>query len=340
MSKKVVLGLSGGVDSSAAALILKNEGYEVIGVTLVMFDGAEDSIRSAADTAKALDIEHAVINIRKEFKKKIINNFTSSYISCKTPSPCVICNREIKFASLYRAAHDFSAEYVATGHYAHTEKLGDRTILKRAESRKDQSYFLSRLTSKQLEHALFPLGGLEKDEIRKIAKNVSLPCAEKKDSQEICFVPDNDYVKFITEKTDHKPVEGDFIDTDGNILGRHRGIINYTVGQRKGLGAFGKPMFVKALVPETNSVILGENGEQYSSSLFADNLNWQAFDSPPEKFNALVKIRSRADLAPADIRLEKNRVKVTFDEPQRSVTPGQFAVFYDRDIVLGSGVII
>ncbi len=340
--KKVAIGLSGGVDSAAAAYLLLQQGYDVTGIILRLKPGsaADSDISDAQRIADKLGIELKTPDRRETFSQKVISPFIEEYLSGRTPNPCVECNREIKFGVMLDYALEIGCDCIATGHYARIEENGGRFLLKRSLSPKDQSYFLFRLTQEQLSKTVFPLEGLSKDEIREIARKAELPVAEKGDSQEICFVPNDDYISFLGSKNISSP-EGNFVDRNGNILGTHSGIINYTVGQRKGLGAFGKPMFVNRINAEENTVVIGENGTQYCRGLIADRLNFIAFDSLTEPMRADVKIRFRAKEQPALITpLDGGRISVVFDEPQRSVTPGQSAVIYLGETVIGGGRII
>lgn len=330
--------MSGGVDSSVAAMLLRDQGYDVIGITLLLtpngdLSGAEDASR----VAKKLGIEHRTVDLREHFQAKVIDYFADEYLQGATPNPCIRCNREIKFGKMLEIAHSMGAEQVATGHYANVEHRDGRHWLMRSDSAKDQSYFLCMLRQYQLAAAVFPIRGMEKIDLRKLAEEKELPVAQKKDSQDICFIPDNDYVSFICRQRNIEPMPGDFVDADGNVLGRHKGILCYTVGQRKGLGAFGKPMFVTAIDPLHSRIILGENGRQYASGLTASHLNWIAFDEPPEELECTVKIRFRAEPAHAIVKVCDGRAQVSFDTPQRSVTPGQTIAFYAGNTVLGGG---
>lgn len=340
--KKLAVGLSGGVDSSAAAHILLEQGYDVMGIILRLKpDNAADAdIADAQRIADKLGIELRVLDRREFFKKSVIDPFVAEYLSARTPNPCVECNYAIKFGAMLDYALENGCDGIATGHYAKIEESGGRYLLKRSESTKDQSYFLYRLNQFQLSHSVFPLEGMEKSLIRQKAEEAGIHVAEKRDSQEICFVPNDDYIAYLASLGITSP-KGDFVDKDGNILGTHSGIINYTIGQRKGLGAFGKPMFVTGISAENNTVTIGENGTQYSQSLVADRLNWIAFDNLTEPIRADVKIRFRAKEQPALITPNADgTVTITFDEPQRSVTPGQSAVIYDGSTVIGGGRII
>lgn len=340
--KKIAIGLSGGVDSAAAASLLLEKGYDVTGIILRLKPDslADADISDAQKIADCLGIELWVLDRRDFFRKSVIEPFVAEYLAARTPNPCIECNSVIKFGAMLDYALEIGCDGIATGHYANIEKSGGRYLLKKSQSPKDQSYFLYRLTQHQLSHTIFPLEGMEKTEIREIAEKSGLPVAKKGDSQEICFVPNDDYIAYLASLGITSP-KGDFIDINGNILGTHNGIINYTIGQRKGLGAFGKPMFVTGISAENNTVTIGENGSQYSKGLVADRLNFIAFDSLEEPMRADVKIRFRAKPAPATVTPHSDgTVNVVFDEPQRSVTPGQSAVFYDGDTVIGGGRII
>ncbi len=358
--QKIVIGMSGGVDSSTAAALLKEQGYEVIGLTMRLWDGEEiggefhdgtccslSAVEDARRVAYKLGIEYHVLDFRKEFEENVIDYFVDSYRTAKTPNPCIACNKYLKFDAMLKKAKLFDADLIATGHYAKVEKRDDgRYILRRANSdAKDQTYALYSLRQDQLKAIRMPLGELSgKAEVRKIAERLGLPTAAKPDSQEICFVPDNDYASFIKRRVGLKPVPGNYVDTQGNILGRHKGIINYTIGQRKGLGiAFGKPMFVTKIDPETNDITLGEKGSEFSDSLVADGLNFIPFDELPEPMRVLAKVRYSAKPAACTVTpIADDRVSVVFDTPQRAVTPGQAVVFYDEDydVVIGGGNIL
>ena len=340
--KKIAIGLSGGVDSSTAASLLLQQGYDVTGIILRLKPDnlADSDIADAQRIADALGIELHVVDRREIFRKKVIEPFVSEYLHARTPNPCVECNAAIKFGAMLDYALEIGCDGIATGHYARIEENNGRYRLKRSESAKDQSYFLYRLNQFQLSHAMFPLEGMEKEKIREIAEKANLPVAQKRDSQEICFVPDDDYIAYLSAMGISSP-KGSFIDKSGNILGTHNGIINYTIGQRKGLGAFGKPMFVTGINAENNTVTIGENGSQYSRGLVADKMNFIAFEELTETIRADVKIRFRAKEQPATVTPNGDgTVTVIFDEPQRSVTPGQGAVMYDGNTLLGGGRII
>ncbi len=340
--KKIAIGLSGGVDSSTAASLLLQQGYDVTGIILRLKPDslADSDIADAQRIADALGIELHVVDRREIFRKCVIEPFVSEYLAARTPNPCVECNAAIKFGVMLDYALEIGCDGIATGHYARIEEKNGRFLLKRSESAKDQSYFLYRLNQFQLSHTMFPLEGMEKEKIREIAEKANLPVAQKRDSQEICFVPNDDYIAYLSAMGISSP-KGNFVDKSGNILGTHNGIINYTIGQRKGLGAFGKPMFVTGINAENNTVTIGENGSQYSRGLVADKMNFIAFEELTEPIRADVKIRFRAKEQPATVTPNGDgTVTIIFDEPQRSVTPGQGAVMYDGNTLLGGGRII
>lgn len=341
--EKIAVGMSGGVDSSATAALLLSQGYEVEGIIMRLKPGsfADADIADAQSVADFLGIKLHVLDCREQFRKSVIEPFIGEYLSARTPNPCVECNSAIKFGvMLDYALNELECDKIATGHYAQIEESCGHFSLMRSMTDKDQSYFLYRLNQFQLAHAMFPLDGFEKEEIRKYAENLNIPVASKRDSQEICFVPNDDYIAFLASQGITSP-KGNFIDPDGNVIGTHNGIINYTVGQRKGLGAFGKPMFVNSINAEDNTVTIGENGTQYSIGLVADRLNIIDKMCFPDKFEAHVKIRFRAKPEPAIVIHEtEDTFRVIFEKPQRSVTPGQSAVIYWGDRVLGGGRII
>lgn len=348
--KKVMVGMSGGVDSSVTALLLKQQGYDVTGVTLklrpekyVGADDSQDDINDAKRVADKIGITHDVVDLSAQFEKRVIENFAISYCSGYTPNPCVLCNKFIKFGAMFDYALENGFDYIATGHYANVEYNKDRGrwLLRRANSSKDQSYVLYNLTQNQLAHTLFPLGNFEKDQTRKIAGDFGLPIAKKPDSQEICFIKSGNYIDFLKKNFNVEKREGNFLDKSGNVLGRHKGILNYTVGQRKGLGVtFGEPMYVTGINTADNTVILGKDGEQYSTGLTATDLNFIPFDFPSSEIAVTAKIRYQANPENARVvPLALNKVNVIFDRPQRAVTKGQSVVFYDENIVIGGGVI-
>ncbi len=357
--KKVMVGMSGGVDSSVCALLLREQGYEVMGVTLKMF-GDEDIVQTetekesktccalndvldAKSVAYKLGFEHLTFNFKDCFREKVMKQFAESYISGKTPNPCIECNRHVKFDKMMRRAFELGYDYIATGHYAIVEYDDEkgRYLLKRPiDRRKDQTYVLYSLTQEQLAHTLFPLGGLEKSEVREIAEKAGLVNSDKPDSQDICFVPDGKYAEFIKKFTGIEPAEGNFISTDGEILGTHKGIINYTIGQRKGLGiALGKPAYVVRKDIESNTVVIGEEQDLYTTELVAEDVNLIAVEEVTEPLRITAKTRYGQTEQPAVLSHENGIYRVVFDEPQRAVTSGQAVVFYDGDIVVGGGTI-
>ena len=349
MKKKVLIGMSGGVDSSVAAALLVKQGYEVIGLTMKLHDESSsfaDSIKDAEFVCKKLGIKHYVADFKKEFEKYVIDYFTSEYISGRTPNPCIVCNKHLKFGLMLEEAKRKGADFIATGHYANIEfdESKGLYLLKKADaSVKDQTYALFSLSQEQLSKTLMPLGKLKsKDETRVIAEELGLLTAKKPDSMEICFIPDNDYVSYITKRTGKIPECGNFIDTGGNVLGKHSGIINYTIGQRKGLGVtFGKPMFVVKIDAKTNEVVLAEKGKEFSSELTAESLNFISIDTPTTPIKVKAKVRYSAKEAPATATVTGSKAKVVFETPQRAITPGQAVVFYslDEKEVIGGGII-
>ena len=353
MEKKVLLGMSGGVDSSVSAILLKKKGYEVIGATMKLWTGEkkidkeknEKTINDAKKVCDELGIKHYVFDAQKEFEQCVINNFVSQYQNAETPNPCIECNKYIKFGYFYNKAKELGCDYIATGHYArieYSEKYNQYVLRKSKEEKKDQSYFLYTIPEERLGSIIFPLQDYtSKEEIRKIAKENNLEVAEKKDSQEICFIPDNCYQNFLEGKMEIKDKVGNIVLKTGEVLGKHQGLINYTVGQRKGIGvSYKEPLYVIELKNDTNELVVGTEQELYSSKLVANDVNWQV-EFKEDDIECFAKIRYRAKEAKAKVLKEDNRVLVEFDKPQRAITKGQSVVFYDAEgIVLGGGKIL
>ena len=356
--EKVMVGMSGGVDSSVAAMLLRDQGFEVMGVTLKLFsdeDIAEaqkegktccalSDVMDARSVAYRLGFEHLVFNFKDCFREHVMQDFADSYLSGRTPNPCIECNRHVKFDKMLRRALELGYDKIATGHYAVCEYDADRGrwLLKRpADRSKDQTYVLYSLTQEQLSHTLFPLGGLNKTQVRELAEKAGLVNSDKPDSQDICFVPDGDYAAFIRRFSGEEPPQGDFVSTDGKVLGRHKGIINYTIGQRKGLGvAVGHPLYVVRKDMDANTVVLGEESDLYTKSLVADDFNLISVEKLDAPIRVTAKTRYSQKEQPAVVSyLGNGEYMVEFDEPQRAVTSGQAVVLYDGDIVVGGGTI-
>ncbi|EJP6471563.1 tRNA 2-thiouridine(34) synthase MnmA [Clostridium sporogenes] len=354
MKKKVLVGMSGGVDSSVAAYLLKNQGYDVIGVTMQIWQDDEEfvereggccSLSAVADArrvANKIGIPFYVMNFKDAFKRNVIDYFVDEYVEGRTPNPCIACNKFIKFSAFLDKAMAMGIDYVATGHYAIIEKQNDRYVIKKSEDdKKDQTYALYNFTQFQLERTLMPCGQYKKTQIREIAKEIGLRVHNKKDSEEICFIPDNDHGRYIKNRFPNKVREGNFVDKEGNILGIHKGIVYYTIGQRKGLGiAFGKPMYVVDINPFRNEVVLGSLEDLLNTELIAKDINYIPFDTLKEPMEVEAKIRYSQNPSKAVITpIENGKVKVNFYEKQRAITKGQSVVFYKDDLVIGGGVI-
>lgn len=348
-NNKVLLGMSGGVDSSVSALLLKNSGYEVIGATLELFVGSSccntNTYIDAKNVCNQIGIPHFIYNYKNEFKKYVIDDFIECYSSCKTPNPCIECNKYMKFGFMYEKAKELGCNYIATGHYAKTEYSEEygRWVLKKSNSlKKDQSYVLWNIPKDLVSHIIFPLADYEdKEEIRKIARENNLKVANKPDSEDICFIPDGNYKKFLENNSNIKPKEGNIVNSQGKILGKHTGLYNYTIGQRKGLGISNPvPLFVLGFNKEKNEVIVGEEKELYKTKIKVENINLILVDKITDWMEVDVKTRYSSKVAKAKIIQVGNKIQVEFEKPQRAITPGQSAVFYVGDIVLGGGKIV
>ena len=358
MVKKVVVGLSGGVDSSVAAYLLKKEGYEVYGVTMdIWTEGAIDTVNGgclgaqakedAKKVAETLGVPYKIVDVREEFRENVMNYFAKSYKDGETPNPCTLCNRMVKWEALFKGADFFGAEYVATGHYAKIKKFsnGRYTIANSETATKDQTYALCNLTQEQLRRTLLPIGDYEKSEVRKIAEEAGIEVAAKPDSMEICFIPDGDYAGYLEKEYGIVASKGNFVDVDGNIMGEHRGIVHYTIGQRKGLGiAFGKPVFVKEIRPGSNEVVLSDNEGLFSTKVVSERINFMA-ETREEIEGAdkiyLAKIRYNHKGGKCRIFFEGDKLVVNFLEPQRASAPGQTLVVYNEagEVVCGGRIV-
>lgn len=348
-NKKVLLGMSGGVDSSVSALLLKQKGYDVIGMTLELFAGSSccniNTYIDAKNVCKSIGIPHFTYDCKNEFNKYVIQDFINCYANCKTPNPCIECNKYMKFGYMWEKAKELGCNYIATGHYAKTEysqKYGKWVLKKSEAGKKDQSYVLWNIPKELIEHVIFPLANFEsKDEIRQIARENNLKVANKPDSEDICFVPDGNYKKFLESHSKIKPKQGNIVTLDGEILGKHNGLYNYTIGQRKGLGiSYKVPLFVIGFNSLRNEIIVGKENELYKKEIIVGDINLLLFDRLDEPLEVDVKTRYSSKFAKAQIQQVQDRIRVVFDEPQRALTPGQSAVFYKDDIVVGGGKIL
>lgn len=351
---KVLIAMSGGVDSSVAAFLMKEQGCECIGATMKLFHNEDigvsrtktccslEDVEDARLVALRLGIPYYVFNFSDDFKGQVIDRFISSYERGATPNPCIDCNRYLKFERLYERTRILGCDAIVTGHYARIEQENGRWLLKKSlDESKDQSYVLYSLTQEQLAHTRMPLGAMHKSETRRIAEEQGFYNADKPDSQDICFVPDGDYAKIIELRTGKKAEPGNFIDKDGHILGRHSGIIRYTIGQHRGLGlSLSQKYFVCEIRPEDNTVVLGASEDLFHRGVKVRDMHWIAGSAPGESFRCKAKLRYRHPEQPVSVTvLDNGEVRLLFDEPQRAPTPGQYAVLYDGDIVLGGGVI-
>jgi tRNA-specific 2-thiouridylase len=358
---RIVVAMSGGVDSSVAAALLAEQGHDVIGLSMQVFNHAEDrdgqrafgsccsldDLHDARRVAAAIDIPHYILNFERQFDEQVVSNFVREYVGGRTPLPCAHCNSDLKFAALVDRARGFGADAVATGHYARVARAetGGRYLLKRAVDRaKDQSYFLFSLTQQQLARAVFPVGDRPKEAVREYARRRRLPVADKPDSQEICFIPDHDYAGFVTKRAPESGRDGAIVDQHGRVLGRHGGIHRFTIGQRKGLGLSSlpsgptaAPLYVLALRPAEQQVVVGPKSALERTTLTASGVNWIG-EAPYAPRGLAAQIRHRHQAAPATVRaIDGSRAEVVFDVPQLAITPGQAAVFYDEDVVVGGG---
>lgn len=354
--KKALVAMSGGVDSSVAAAFMKEQGYDVIGVTMKLYDNEDinmcdektccslSDIEDARNVAYKLGIPYYVFNFKSEFKKCVIDKFVCSYKCGMTPNPCIDCNRYLKFTGLYDRAKILECDKIVTGHYArirYNEESNEYELLKGRDNSKDQSYVLYHMTQEQLAHTAFPLGEYTKEEIRRKAEDFGLITAHKSDSQDICFIPDGNYLKFIEKYSGEKIGEGNILDINGNVIGNHKGYYKYTIGQRKGINVSrqGKS-YVVEIRPETNEIVIGRDKDLYASQLIAGDFNWISKTVPDKPIKVEGRTRYHQPLAGATAQvLPDGKVKVTFDEPQRAITKGQSVVLYNGDVVLGGGTI-
>lgn len=352
MGKRALIAMSGGVDSSVAALLMKESGYDCIGVTMKLYENEDigiarektccslDDIEDARMVAYKIGIPYYVVNFKADFKKRVIDKFVESYLQGRTPNPCIDCNRYLKFEHLYQKAKELECDVIVTGHYSRiVQKESCYQLMRGVDETKDQSYVLYSLTQEQLAHTRFPLGELTKEQVREIAEDRGFINSSKRDSQDICFIPDGNYKRFMEETYQVKIGPGEFIDRTGKVLGHHQGYYGYTVGQRKGLGiAAATPYYVVDILPEKNQVILGNSEELFQRSLLAEEVNWIERPEREQEIQAKVRYRQKAQTARVKC-LEGNRIRVDFAEPQRAITRGQAVVLYQGERVLGGGTI-
>ena len=343
-NKKVLLGMSGGVDSTASVIVLKNLGYDVIGATYRLTDdeSVDQSIADAKNAAKKLGIEHIVVDYRKDFKDKVIADFINEYMIGHTPNPCVVCNKNIKFGNFLKTADEMGIKYVASGQYAKIDiRNGKYYVVKAKNLIKDQTYFLYTLKESILDRVLFPMGDMpSKDDTRQLVKDAGIEIFSKKDSQEICFIKNMKYTDYISRNSNLVSKKGNFVDVNGNVLGKHEGIVNYTIGQRKGLGiALGKPAFVVDINYENNTVVLGDNDDLFKDELKLYDYNFINDEYNKDNINLTAKIRYAAKEEKVLVKKEDDHILVKFENPVRAITKGQSVVFYDGDILVGGGLI-